>query len=457
MNRLYAIVDIETTGGHASSNGITEIAIIVCDGNNIIEEYQTLINPEKEIPVFIESLTGISNKMVAEAPLFKEVAAKIYAILNNKIFIAHNVNFDYSFVNYHLIKEGYHLNCKKLCSVRLARKIFPGLPSYSLGKICRHFNINNISRHRAMGDALATTNLFFLMLENDRENKIEESLKSNSKEQILPPNLSREELLALPKTPGVYYFKDKSGKILYVGKAINLYKRVCSHFSNNNPGKKKQDFLRQIYSIHYQSCGTELMAIILETIEIKRLWPAQNKALKNAEAKFGLYVYEDQVGYLRLGVGKKAKFSKPFHSFCNLNDAYFILRKIVDKFNLCPKLSFLQNNVSVCTGREEDKCLGACELKEAHFSYNLRVNEALKSLQEDFATFVIVDRGRTEIEKSCILVEKGNFYGLGYFNTIPNNIKDIKEKITPYPSYGIIQNMILDFSLKNPDKTIYFS
>lgn len=304
---------------------------------------------------------------------------------------------------------------------------------------------------------MATTNLFFLMFKSDEEKIITEALKSNSKEQILPPNLAKEQLIGLPRTPGVYYFKDKVGKILYVGKAINLYKRVCSHFSNNNPDKKKQDFLREIYTIHYQSCGTELMAIILETIEIKRLWPSQNKALKNAEAKFGLYVYEDQTGYLRLGVGRKTKFVKPFHSFCSHSDAYFFLRKIVEKFNLCPKLSFLQNNTSVCLGLDEKKCKGACELKEDFSSYNLRVTEALKSLQEDFTTFIIVDQGRTEIEKSCILVEKGNFYGLGYFNSIPGNYQAIKENITPYPSYNIIQNMIIDFSIKNPDKTFYFN
>src|SRR3569833_52960 len=189
---MYAIVDIETTGGHASSNGITEVAICLHDGKKVTQRYSTLVNPQRDIPVYIRALTGITNEMVQNAPLFEDVAADIYHLLHGKIFVAHNVNFDFSFIRHHLQSAGYDLQCNKLCTVRLGRKIMPGLPSYSLGKLCHYLGIENDSRHRAAGDAEATATLFSLLLQNDSENHIIQALKQRSREQVLPPNLPKE-------------------------------------------------------------------------------------------------------------------------------------------------------------------------------------------------------------------------------------------------------------------------
>src|ERR1700743_77967 len=223
---MYAIVDIETTGGHASANGITEIAICIHDGKEVVKRYSTLVNPHREIPIYIQALTGISNDMVENAPSFGQVAHEIYQLLNGQIFVAHNVNFDYSFVRYHLGEAGYELQSNKLCTVRLGRKILPGLPSYSLGKLCRHLGIDNESRHRAAGDANATAILFSLLLQNDNGNHIWEALQQRSREQVLPANLPKDDIDQLPYTPGVYYFHNEKGKVIYVGKARNIKKRV---------------------------------------------------------------------------------------------------------------------------------------------------------------------------------------------------------------------------------------
>ena len=199
----FAIVDIETTGGHATGNGITEISIQVHDGKRVVKQYETLINPQQTIPYYIRGLTGIDNAMVADAPLFSEVAEQIYQTLQDCVFVAHSVNFDYSFVKHALQSCGYELNLKKLCTVRLSRKIIPGLPSYSLGKICAYLDININNRHRAGGDAEATVKLFEILLERDKENLIGKFLKRGSKEQALPPNLPREHYEQLPNQPGV--------------------------------------------------------------------------------------------------------------------------------------------------------------------------------------------------------------------------------------------------------------
>lgn len=174
---LYAVVDIETTGGHASANGITEVAINIHDGNQIVESYTTLINPKQAIPAYITALTGIDDHMLMDAPTFDDVALQIYQLLNDKIFVAHNVNFDYSFLKHHLAAAGYDLQCKKLCTVRLSRKLIPGKSSYSLGKLCTALQIPIQNRHRAAGDADATSILFNLLLEHDQEGTIAEMLK----------------------------------------------------------------------------------------------------------------------------------------------------------------------------------------------------------------------------------------------------------------------------------------
>ena len=206
---MYAIVDIETTGGYAAANGITEICIHVFDGDRVVEIYETLINPRQPIPYYIQSMTGITDDMVKDAPLFEEVAEKIFHLLHNKIFVAHNVNFDYSFVKSHLAVNNYELATKKLCTVRLSRKIFPGFPSYSLGNLCHSLDITINNRHRAGGDTEATVKVFQLLLQNDKEKIIEKSLFRNSKEQLLPPNVPKEHFDQLPYTPGVYYFHNE--------------------------------------------------------------------------------------------------------------------------------------------------------------------------------------------------------------------------------------------------------
>ncbi len=221
---LYAIVDIETTGGFAASNGITEIAVFITDGETVVQQFHTLLNPYYTIPRFVESLTGITNEMVESERDFKQIADELYELLHDKVFVAHNVNFDYSFVKHHFAKSGYELNCKKLCTIRLGRQILPGLRGYGLDKICRHLDIEIEDRHRAKGDAAATVKLFHHLLKCDTNGHVQTMLKGNSKEQFLPPNVSAAEIKKLPPTPGIYFFHDKKGKIIYVGKAKNLCK-----------------------------------------------------------------------------------------------------------------------------------------------------------------------------------------------------------------------------------------
>jgi len=456
---MYAIVDIETTGGHASANGITEIAIYIYDGRNIVQQYETLINPGVPIPRYIQSLTGITDEMVATAPAFDEVAGDIFALLHDKIFVAHNVNFDYSFIQYHLAQAGYQLRSKKLCTVRLGRKIIPGLPSYSLGNLCKSLEISVTQRHRAAGDAAATVKLFGLLLQQDTGKAIAHALSVHSKEQFLPPNLPPEQVTALPGSPGVYYFHDQKGKVVYVGKARNIRKRVNSHFTGNSAGRKRQEFLRNIYSISHEVTGTELMANILESVEIKRLWPVYNYSQKYIEFKYGFYCFEDQEGYLRLAIEKRRKYSAPLHSFPLLVQGHQMLRGLIREFDLCPRLCFLQKGHGACSPIPDHTCRGACEKKETSETYNLRVKAAIIHMQQQQPTFAIIGMGRDAQEQSCILMEKGRFYGMGYIprDTAITEGPQCKEWLTQYPENEYILNLIHQHAGAHDQELLKFS
>jgi DNA polymerase-3 subunit epsilon len=452
---MYAIVDIETTGGYAAANGITEISIHCFDGNRVTEKYETLINPGQPIPSYISAMTGISDKMVSTAPYFNEVAEKIFSILKDRVFIAHNVNFDYSFIKSHLREAGFDLNTKKLCTVRLSRKIIPGIQSYGLDRLCETLGIINNSRHRAGGDAEATARVFQILLEKDKENHIQKSLQRNSKEAILPPNVPREDFEKLPYTPGVYFFHDQKGKVIYVGKANNIRYRVNSHFSNNSESRQKQNFMKYVYNISYQDCATELMACILESVEIKKRWPVFNTSQKRREDVYGIFVFEDQKGYRRLAIEKNRQGLNPVTTFHYLVDGQAILRRLVRNFGLCPKLCFIQNDESKCDGIQEGYCGGACEHMEPAADYNSKVETACAALKAQ-PSFAIVDKGMNGADQSCILVTEGKFYGMGYLSSDiqVNSIDGIKDHLTNYKENSFIRNLVNGFAARFPEKVV---
>jgi DNA polymerase III subunit epsilon len=456
---LYAVVDIETTGGYAAANGITEIAVRITDGNSILHKYDTLLNPIYSIPKYVQSLTGITDDMVRNERPFSHVAQELYELLNDKVFVAHNVNFDYSFVKHHLREAGYDLNSKKLCTIRLGRQVVPGLKKYGLGSFCQSVGIDIEHRHRAGGDADATVKLFHHLLKEDRKGHIEKMLKGKNNEQYLPPNLGAKYLKQLPYQPGVYYFHDKKGKIIYVGKAKNLYKRVSSHFANNKPNKQKQEFLKSIYSISYKVCATELMAFILESVEIRRLWPQENRSQKRFEHSYALYSFEDSRGYLRLGIEKKNKTLPFLYSFNLLTEGHNLLKRLSHEFSLCPKLCHLQYDHVECAGKEDDRCKGACEHTELPEEYNKRVLECIIHLNKELPSFALIDTGLNGGDKSCIVMEKGRFYGMGYLpeNITEESLEEIKSHLTEYKENDYIRGLIYQFATKYPEKKVVFS
>jgi len=453
---LYAIVDIETTGSYAAGAGITEIAIIIHDGEQPLHTWTSLVNPHRPIPRFIQQLTGISDEMVVNAPSFQELAAHIHELLQDKVFVAHNVNFDYSFIKHHLDLCGYTVGTRKLCTVRMARRIRPGLPKYSLGRLCHDLDIEHNDHHRALGDANATAILFSKLMAEDREGQIQEMLKGRNKEQYLPPNVPLEQVDSLPETPGVYYFYNAAGKVIYVGKAINLLKRVKSHFSNNKPNRQKADFLREIFRISYQPTATDLMAHILESVEIRRLWPVHNRSQRGYHPKFALYSYEDRQGYIRLGLEAHKSRLKALHTFNTIFEGHQWLRRLIGEFGLCARLCNLAPGADCANGKHAEGCVGDCCHPDGPEAYNNRVDEAMQWISKSLPTLALIDDGRNVDEQSVILIEGGTFKGMGYFS-VHTDIYDLemfRQSIEAMPDNDYIRSLVYRHASEFPQKSI---
>ncbi|MBC8110897.1 MAG: 3'-5' exoribonuclease, partial [Verrucomicrobia bacterium] len=394
---MYAIIDIETTGSKPSYDRITEIAIVIHDGEKIIENFSTLINPERFIPYFITELTGISNEMVQDAPKFYEVAKKITEYTNGNIFVAHNVRFDYSFVKAEFAALGYNFSKKTLCTVRLSRKLIPGQLSYSLGKLCHSLGIPLKNRHRALGDAEATAILFdrLLKIENP-ELQVAELVKQEAKAMTLPPFLNKEIIDKLPAVPGVYYFHDEFGNVIYVGKSKSIRNRIIQHFGIDIKSRKAVEFKGLIHDVSYERTGNELVALLLESDEIKRLKPRFNSQQKrNRQGFFGIFQETDEAGYNNLFVERLTNMKQePLTVLENgLKAKDFLLFKML-KYRLCEKKCKLYHGKGACFYFHLHQCNGACLGQEAPEDYNQRVQEATDSFSFQQESMFIVGNGR---------------------------------------------------------------
>jgi DNA polymerase III subunit epsilon len=448
---MYAIVDIETTGGYAENHRITEIAIYHHDGLGITNTYHSLINPERKIPYYITGLTGITSEMVGVAPTFSAIARNVHEMLEGKIFVAHNAHFDYSFLKKELEAAGISWNAKKLCTVRLTRKIIPGLRSYSLGSIAQSLGIEIQNRHRADGDASATVKVFAQLLHRDHEGQIGKALKRNSGETILPPNLSKEEFDKLPAKCGVYYFHDLRGNVIYVGKAINIKKRIAGHFTGDAREWGRSKIRNEIHHISYELTGNELIALILESQEIRRLWPKYNQAQKWKVEEWGVFDYEDRNGYRRFSVNMVTRGSRPLIKFTSKGDAWNFLWSKVREYDLCPKLSGLQVAKGLCFDYQTGDCCGACMGVEAPKKYNKKTENAVLSFKGNGNTVAIIGKGRSLDEQSLVLVEQGSYFGYGFFDRQASisDIDSVRNYVKKSVETPTVQNLINSY-LMNP-------
>jgi len=431
---MYAIIDIETTGLSPLRNKITEIAVYIHDGEKIVDEFSTLINPECLISANITKITGITNEMVGKAPKFWEVAKDIVLLTKEKTFVAHNASFDYNFIRNEFKSLGYDFKREKLCTVQLSRKIIPGRKSYSLGKLCDELNIPLNGRHRAAGDALATVKLFEYLLQKDS------SLSGLKSDKFF--NLESSIIKKLPEDTGVYYLHNQQGDIIYIGKSKNIHTRILSHF-NNEKTSRALKMIDETFDISYELTGSDLIAQLLESDEIKNHKPKYNRRQRRKSNHYGIYSSTDAFGYICFMVDKIGE-KVPLIAFNSAKEARERLYHLTEKYELCQKLCGLYETPGACFYHQLNQCRGACVQIEPAEEYNVRANELIHNLNYDHQSFFIIDKGRTENEKSVVKIEHGKYIGFGYINVelVHPDREKLSDDIKNYKDNRDVQQII---------------
>lgn len=450
---MYTIVDIETTGNGIQGNRITEIALYNLDEHGISDSFSSLVNPQCDIPAFITGLTGISTAMVRQAPLFHEVALKIEEMTRGRVFVAHSVNFDYPIVQQEFRRAGLDFIRKKLCTVRLSRKVFPGLKSYSLGKLCSSLKIPLENRHRAAGDAHATALLFNRILQNPQgKEAISRFLNARSQEATLPPHLPKASYQKIPETPGIYYFLNTKKEIIYVGKAINLKKRVLSHFYDKS--EKELLMCRETADLDFERSGSELVALLMEAAAIKKYYPPYNRAQKSRKPTYGLFTYTDQSGIRHLAVNRLQKGQQALKVFYKPTEARLFLETLCTEFGLCAKYCHLQDGVSQCSHFRVPQCAGVCRGSETPEAYNLRIADAVRALKEKPENMLIREKGRHGEEEALVWIAGGVYRGYGFVPKMSEiiSLEDLEPFLTPQKAYPETDQIINSYLLKHPER-----
>ncbi|MFC2175858.1 exonuclease domain-containing protein [Bacteroidota bacterium] len=409
----FAIVDIETTGT-IHDGKITEIAVIIHDGIKEIERFTTLLNPQRKIDRYVVKLTGITDQMVSDAPLFEEHAERIFEMTKDRVFVAHNVSFDYGFLKKEFAAIKIEFKRETLDTIDICKRIIPDLPSYSLGKLCASLEIEMDSHHRALDDTAATAILFERLFKKD-PTTVFSRIKPDMPDVRIPPNLPATELEKLPNTAGVYYFYDGEDQILYVGKSVTLKKRVLSHF---HPKEKRKwaELWKNIHSISFEETGSELIALLLESQEIKKLQPPINRAQKKPFFPYAIYESHDQNGFLNLTVKRKVKKEQPLLELKSYHEGKKLLMSQAKKHDLCQCLLGLHKINGNCFHYQIKNCRGAKMGLEDTVEYNKRAAVAKNTLGFTLDNVLLIGKGRTEDEYSLVQIEDGKYIGFGHID-----------------------------------------
>jgi DNA polymerase-3 subunit epsilon len=385
FNFPVVFVDIETTGGGYRTSRILEIAVIRYENNEIVDEFSSLIDPETRVPAFITGITGITDSDVYDAPKFRDIATRLSEIMEGAVFVAHNVNFDYSFIKSEFARLGVPFSMRKLCTVRLSRRLYSHEKGHSLEKLITRHNIPFENRHRATDDAKAILHFSQLALQEHGLDTFNEAVTLQLKTQSVPVNLTDTDIKSISNEPGVYIFKDIKGAVLYVGKSINMRTRVMSHFQDM--AAKEVKIAQQTTKIESIPTKSEVLALLLESRLVKQLQPVYNRQLRRVN-NYCLVVRSEYDGYAQLSYeyglpGESAEVGSIYGLYENKLKAKKWMDIIARTYDLCPKLMGLENTKKGCFWYSLGRCRGACAGKETSDAYNKRFDIALKDRKLD--------------------------------------------------------------------------
>jgi DNA polymerase-3 subunit epsilon len=421
-----------------------------------VDQFISLVNPEIPIQPFVVKLTGINNAMLQSAPKFFEVAKRIIEMTNDCIIVAHNASFDYRILRTEFRRLGYDFEAQTLCTVELSKKLLPEQPSHSLGKLVRALGIPMADRHRASGDALATVKLFKILLEKDLEKEIVKDFIKLEIEKGIAPKLL-DIVAKLPAKTGVYYIHNEKGNLVYIGKSRNIKKRINQHFTGTSTKCKK--IQAEVFTVTYDETGSELIALLKESEEIKINKPIYNRAQRKSIFQLALYAEKDKNGYINLKLQKADGRKKEITSFTSLQEGKNALFRITSHYNLCQKLTGLYHTKTNCFQYSIKECDGACIGIVSPEEYNTRVLSFIEKNSFENQNMVLIDKGRTISERSAVLIENGIYKGYAFYdlNYQINNIEILRNIIIPMQNNRDTKNIIQGHIRKNKTlKTLKF-
>ena len=471
------ILDCETTGGKATYHRIIEIGLLIVENGELIEKWQSFINPETSLPPFIQQLTGIQPPMIAGAPVFSDIAPMLLDKLQGRTLVAHNARFDYGFLKNEFERAGIAYNSKPLCSVKFSRNLYPQFKHHGLSAIIKRFNLSIANRHRALDDAEMIYQFFLKTSALFAAEDIEAFCKKLLKHASIPALLDADEIKKLPSAPGVYYFYDSKGLLLYIGKSVNIRNRVMSHFSSDYRHPKDLQMSAKIAHINFELTPTDFGAQLRESRQIKELSPIYNRRLRKVRKLFQYRSEKDSQGYHRLSIQSLSASSvsdSHFGLFRSPRQASLKLEQLADEFLLCHRLLGLEGMRTADRGKpcfrsQLNKCLGACHGQESAVSYNQRLNNAIERYQmhawpypsailieernsanPDLTAFHIIDRWQYIVKLD--LAE--DIYDHGYYLLEDNNLTTPTDQtpINADKNFDLDAYFILIRFLLNPEK-----
>ncbi|ROT98670.1 DNA polymerase III subunit epsilon [Marinobacter sp. R17] len=381
----FAFLDLETTGGNAMHDRITEIGIRFWRNGEVVDEWQTLLNPETRISSFIERLTGINNDMVADAPRFAEIADTLREKLKDTVFVAHNARFDYGFIKAEFRRLGQAFSSRVLCTVKLSRRLYPEFRRHNMDALIARHGLPDVQRHRAMGDVTAMQAFFEASLQDKGAEQVEAAVRHLLRRPSVPSHLPPDILETLPQAPGVYRFYGENDVLLYVGKSTNILQRVASHFSGDHNSHRGVRMSQSLRRVDWTETAGELGALLLELHQIKTLNPLYNRRSRAAKTLVSIELTHNDAGYLQARLAREIephRLGDYFGLFRSIRDAERALKGIAAKNDLCNKLLGLEpEGEGPCFQRTLGRCKGACEDDEDVTRYNLRMQIGFHNLR----------------------------------------------------------------------------
>ena len=380
-----ACIDLETTGGMAVHHRIIEVGIVLLEHGEVVEQWSSLVNPGTRIPPSIEDFTGISNDMVADAPMFEDVCAEVRRRLDGRLFVAHNARFDYGFVRNEFRRLGQKFAAPVLCTVRLSRALFREYPRHNLDALIERYGLECGARHRALGDAAVLPPLLAAFEQAAGTDRLQEAANAVLGESRLPPHLSPDLAEDLPEGPGVYLFRGEDGVLLYVGKSRNLRSRVIEHFASAHRSGKEAKLSRQVRAVEWVETGGELGALLLESRLVKELAPSANRRLRKPAGLHCVRLVERPGGVEAsiepLDAPVAGQDEELYGPFRTERDARRALEGKAREAGLCLKAMGLERGEGSCFAYQLGRCRGACVGNEPRALHDARLRLALASLR----------------------------------------------------------------------------